>query len=73
MPHLCRSMTWMMEAAGIETLGLRGALKVAGLTGVYLKVLKTWTEDDSPDLAKTMAALDKDLGRAESFANTLGF
>ncbi len=72
-PHLCRSMSWMLEAAGIETNGLRGALKVAGLTGVYLKVLRVWNDDDSPDLGKTMAALDKDLGRAERVANTLGF
>ncbi len=72
-PHLCRSMTWMLEAAGIETDGLRGALKVAGLTGVYVKILRVWKDDESADLAKVMAALDKDLGRAEQFANTLGF
>lgn len=73
LPHLCRSMTWMLEAAGIETTGLRGALKVAGLSGVYLKVLKTWKEDDSADLSKTMAALDRDLGRAERLADLLAF
>ncbi len=73
MPHLCRSMSWMLEAAGIETGGYKGAIKVAGLTGVYLKVLKTWKTDDSPDLSKTMAELDKNLGRAESVANSIGF
>lgn len=72
-PHLCRSMTWMLEAAGIETVGIRGALKITGLTGVYLKNLRVWKDDESPDLAKVMAALDKDLGRAEQVANTLGF
>jgi len=72
-PHLCRSMTWMLEAAGIETHGLRGALKIIGLTGVYIKTLRIWKSDESADLAKVMAALDKDLGRAEQFANTLGF
>ncbi len=73
MPHLCRSMTWMMEAAGMDTNGISGAMKVTGVTGIYLKVLKTWKDDDSPDLGKTMAALDKALGRAERLANTLGF
>lgn len=73
MPHLCRSMTWMLEAAGIETNGIRGAIKVTGLTGVYLNVLRTWKEDDSPDMGKTMAALDKDLGRAERVVNMFGF
>ena len=72
-PHLCRSMSWMLEAAGLDTRGARGALKVAGLTGVYLKTLRVWRDDESADLAKVMAALDKDLGRAEQFASTLGF
>lgn len=73
MPHLCRSMSWMLECAGVETSGIKGALKVAGLSGLYLKVLRTWIEDDSDDLAKVMAALDKALERAESAADTLGF
>ncbi|MGH1456939.1 MAG: TetR family transcriptional regulator [Alphaproteobacteria bacterium] len=72
-PHLCRSMSWMLETAGIETSGIKGALKVAGLSGVYLKVLRVWKDDESADLAKTMAALDKALERAESVADTLGF
>lgn len=68
-PHLCRSMTWMLEAAGVETDGITGAIKVTGLTGVYLNVLRTWKEDDSPDLSKTMAALDKNLNRSEQVIN----
>lgn len=72
-PHLCRSMCWMLESSGIPTGGVRGALKVAGLSGLYLKVLRVWMSDESPDLSTTMAALDKELGRAESFANSLGF
>ena len=73
MPHLCRSMSWMLEVSGIETAGIKGALKVAGLTGIYLEVLKVWLKDESADLSKTMAALDKALGRAERMANVLGF
>jgi AcrR family transcriptional regulator len=73
LPHLCKSMTWMLEAAGIETTGLRGAIKVAGLTGLYLKILKTWKSETSSDLPKTMAALDKALNNAEKTANTFGF
>ena len=72
-PHLGRSMSWILEAAGIETQGIRGAAKVAGLTALYLKTLHVWRDDESADLSKTMAALDKDLERAERFANTLGF
>lgn len=72
-PHLCRSMSWMLEAANINTSGIRGALKVTGVTAMYLNVLRTWMSDDSPDLSRTMSALDKSLNRAEQFANTLGF
>ncbi len=72
-PHLCRSMSWMLEASGVDTNGLRGAAKIIGLTGVYLRVLKVWSGDDSPDMGKVMAALDKHLGQAESLANRFGF
>lgn len=73
MPHLCRSMSWMLGSAGIETSGIKGAIKVAGLSGIYLKVLCTWKDDESVDLAKTMAALDKALERAERTADSFGF
>ena len=70
LPHLGRSMSWTLEAAGIETSGMKGAIRVAGLTGIYINVLRTWIEDDSEDLSKTMAALDRNLLRAEQFANS---
>lgn len=68
LPHLGRSMGRTLEAAGIPAGGIGGALRIAGLTGVYLKTLRTWREDDSPDLALTMAALDRNLQRAEQAA-----
>lgn len=73
MPYIGRSMAKILENAGIDTGGISGALKIAGLTGVYLKVLRTWAEDESEDLSKTMAALDKDLGRCEVLVNSFGF
>jgi AcrR family transcriptional regulator len=72
LPHLCKSMSWMLEAAGMDTLGLRGAARLAGLSGLYIKNLRVWAGDESPDMGKTMAALDKDLRRAESLANSFG-
>ncbi|NCT40354.1 MAG: TetR/AcrR family transcriptional regulator [Alphaproteobacteria bacterium] len=71
-PHLCRSMAWMLEASGVETNGIKGGAKIVGITGVYLKVLKVWKDDTSPDLGKTMAALDKHLEQAERLANRFG-
>lgn len=72
LPHIARSMAWMLEACDIATTGWKGALRVAGTSGVYLWVLRTWRKDDSADLSKTMAALDRALGRAESLSGMLG-
>lgn len=72
LPHLGRSMCWMLEAAGLSTTGWRGAARVAGLSAIYLYALKVWHGDDSPDMAKVMAALDRGLARGENVASTLG-
>lgn len=73
LPHLGRSMAWMLEAAGVEISGIKGAIRVAGLVGVYLNAVRIWVSDDSEDMSKTMAALDKSLNRVEQIANTLVF
>src|SRR5262249_42637473 len=58
----------MLEAAGISTAGIRGALRVKGLIALYGMTLRTWLSDDTPDHARTMAALDRGLQRAERMA-----
>ena len=63
--RLLRSMRWMLEAAGIGTSGLGGRLRVKGLALLYSDVMRTWLSDDSEDMARTMAALDKRLGQAD--------
>ena len=63
-----RSMALMLEAAGISTSGLSGMARVEGLTAVYLGTLRVWLKDDTADQARTMAALDKALRRAETLA-----
>ena len=64
-PHLCKSMNWVLESVGEDTNGFKGGIKILGLTGLYLKALKDWLEDDSQDMAKTMASLDKGLTHCE--------
>lgn len=73
LPHLGRSMSRMLEAAGIDTDGLRGGAHILALTILYLATLRIWIDDDSEDMSKTMAALDKNLGRAEQLAGMMGF
>lgn len=67
-----RAMAAMLEAAGLSTTGLRGVLRIKGLSAVYIAGLRAWFRDDSPDKAKTMAALDRALGRAERMASGFG-
>ncbi len=71
-PRLMRSMSWSLEAAGIDSAGLRGRLRAKGLAAVYLSALRVWLRDDSPDLGPTMAHLDRGLRRAERLALGLG-
>lgn len=65
------SMTWMLEAAHLESRGITGFLRIQGLTTLYLLTLRVWLKDDNPDLSKTMAFLDKGLSRLEKLAVVL--
>lgn len=62
---LLKSQRWMLQAAGIDTDGVAGGLRVAGLASVYGSVFRTWLDDDDPGLARTMAALDRRLRSGE--------
>jgi len=66
-----RSMAWMLTAAGISSAGLRGAIRTQGLTCLYVGVLRTWAGDEDPGLARTMAALDRELARAATWSGWL--
>lgn len=70
-PCFAASMAWMLEAAGLPAVGIGGSLRVKGLALVYLATLRTWLDDDSIDMARTMAALDRNLQRADSLARRL--
>lgn len=64
LPVLGCSMAWMLEAAEVKSDGAAGSVKIAGLAGVWSRTFRVWLDDDTPDLARTMAALDRNLGRA---------
>ncbi len=71
--RLLRSLAWMAAAAGVDTSGLLGALRVKALGAAYLVVLRAWLADESEDKARTMAALDRALKNLEMIAQTASF
>lgn len=62
------SMRFMLAAAGYETEGRTGALKLQGLVVAWARVLDVWFGDNEPGLARTMAALDRELRRGEKLS-----
>ena len=59
-----RSMRWLLEAAGVPSIGITGMLRVHGLMALWLYALREWERDESADLSGTMRAVDKGLDRA---------
>ena len=59
------SMRFMMEAAGADSEGPVGALKLQGLTLAWARLVNVWLADDDPGMAATMADLDRTLRRGD--------
>ena len=66
-----RSQAWMLTAANIDAAGTRGAIRAQGLAALFGSVLRTWVDDDDPGHARTMAALDRALGRGQRWSGML--
>src|SRR3546814_20568487 len=66
-----RSMAFTLGAAGFTTTSCLGVLRLKGLSAIYLSTLRVWLRDDSEDMAKTMAHLDKQLSRVDSLLGRL--
>jgi AcrR family transcriptional regulator len=57
---LC-SMRLTLETAGIACSGISGVVAVKLTAAAYLAASHSWARDESPDLAPTMATLDRRL------------
>jgi len=68
---LPQSMSLVLSLSHTAVDGPKKRLQVIGLTLLWLRVSTVWGNDDSEDMAKTMAALDKALNRADSLAKRL--
>lgn len=65
-----QSLGWMLEAAGIDTSGLRGAVRVRGLALVWIAAFRVWL-NDGEDQSRTMAELDRRLRQAEEWKDAI--
>lgn len=72
-PPLVRSAAWMLEAAGLSPHGIVGLLRVKAIALVFLAALRVWLNDGSPDMARTMAMVDRGLREAEGLARRCPF
>jgi AcrR family transcriptional regulator len=67
-PGMVSSMSAVLEAAGLDSSGLRGLIRAKALAAVWLPAMRTWLGDESEDQAATMASLDKGLRRLDACA-----
>lgn len=71
LPRLGAAMAWMVEAAGLSASGIIGNARVKVVATVYLATMRVWLNDDDPDMAQTMAELDRELRRLEQVVERL--
>ncbi|SFK31119.1 TetR family transcriptional regulator [Methylorubrum salsuginis] len=61
------SHRYMLAAAGIDTEGPLGRIKIQGTVVAFARTVEVWLDDDDPALARTMAKLDREIRRGETF------
>jgi AcrR family transcriptional regulator len=71
--RMLRSVAWMAAAAGVNTSGPLGIVRVNAIAAAYLVVLRAWLGDESADKSRTMATLDRVLKNLEMLAQTSAF
>ncbi|HEX8417340.1 MAG TPA: TetR/AcrR family transcriptional regulator [Methylobacterium sp.] len=59
------SHRFMLAAAGINTEGPLGRLKLQGVVIAFARTVETWLDDSDPALARTMARLDREIRNGE--------
>jgi len=61
----------LLEAAGADAGGRRGALRIVAMTAVWMRVLQVWRDDEGA-LNRTMAEIDKRLKTLRKRLGQLG-
>jgi ubiquinone biosynthesis protein COQ9 len=69
--NLDRAAMWLMEASQSGLTGLRARAARRVVMAIYVRVFNVWLEDNTPDLSRTLAELDKRLQQAELIGKRL--
>lgn len=63
-----RLSRWLLDVAETDDGRAVAAVARRVLGAIYVRVFNVWLDDDTPDLARTLAELDRRLQQAESVA-----
>lgn len=66
--NIQRLSSWLADAAESASPLARTPLAGAVLSAIYVRVCGVWLDDDTPDLARTLAELDRRLQQVEGVA-----
>jgi hypothetical protein len=69
--NVTNSMKIVLDISNISTITPLGCIRTKLLSAIFLRSFVTWLNDDSADMAKTMAKLDSDLAKAEKLSNLI--
>jgi hypothetical protein len=61
----------LLEGAGVDTGGRRGPIRVVAMTGVWVRILQVWRDDEGA-LNRTMAEIDKRLKQMRKRLGQIG-
>jgi hypothetical protein len=67
-----RTARWLLALAGEDGEGVGAAARAQSLALVLRQARAAWAREETGDFAKTMAALDSGLRRADSFFESVG-
>jgi len=71
LPAHVQAIKKLLSLAGLTVGKIQQPLVIGGLLGIYSATLCQWHSDQTPDLSKTMAGLDRSLRLAEKAAEIL--
>ena len=69
--NVTNSMKVVLNMTEISTKTPLGCIRTKLLSAIFVRSFVTWLNDDSADMAKTMAKLDRDLAKAERLSNLI--